>query len=83
MLMEINKLKKLQIQNGIKEVVTSGKTKSAKLPTCEKKLKKSLRLGMVHTFKPSSREAEADRLLIQKPAWSTEQDPGQPSLGSE
>ena len=57
---------------------------TAKFPTCEKELKKSLKSSVVaHTFNPSTPEAEAGRSLSLRPAWSTEQVLGQPSLDNE
>ena len=38
---------------------------------------------MTHTFSPSTREAEAAESLSSRPAWSTEQVPGQPELREE
>ena len=35
------------------------------------------------TFNPSTQEAEAGRSLSSRPAWSAEQVPGQPGIGSE
>jgi hypothetical protein len=35
---------------------------------------------VVHTFNPSTQEAEAGRSLSSRPAWSTEQVSGQPGL---
>jgi hypothetical protein len=34
---------------------------------------------MVHTFNPSTQEAEACRSLSSRPTWSTEQVPEQPT----
>jgi hypothetical protein len=38
---------------------------------------------VAHTYNPSTWEAEAGRFLSSKPAWSTEQVPGQPGLHRE
>ena len=38
---------------------------------------------MGHTFKQNTGKTEADEVLNLRPAWSTEQVSGQPSLGSE
>jgi hypothetical protein len=38
---------------------------------------------VVHTFNPSTREAEAGGFLSSRPAWSTELVPGQPGLHRE
>jgi hypothetical protein len=38
---------------------------------------------VVHTFNPSTWEAEAGRFLSSRPAWSTEQVSGQPRLHKE
>jgi hypothetical protein len=38
---------------------------------------------VVHTFDSSTQEAEGDRSLCLRPAWSTEQVPGQPRLHKE
>ena len=38
---------------------------------------------VVHTFHPSTWEAEADTFLSLRPAWSTEGVPGQPGLHRE
>ena len=35
---------------------------------------------VVHTFNPSTQEAEAGRFLSLRPAWSTQQVPRQPEL---
>jgi hypothetical protein len=58
---------------------------------CTKKNKKNktqqktgLQLGVVvHAFNPSTWEAEADRFLSSRPAWSTKWVPGQPGLYRE
>jgi hypothetical protein len=34
----------------------------------------------IHTFNPSTQEAEAGRFLSSRPAWSTKWVPGQPGL---
>jgi hypothetical protein len=42
------------------------------------------KLGVVmHTFNPSTWEAEADGFLNSRPAWTTERVPGQPGLHRE
>ena len=47
-------------------------------------IKNSNQLGMVvHTFNPSTWEAEAGWFLSSRPAWSTEWVPGQPGLYRE
>jgi hypothetical protein len=38
---------------------------------------------VVHTFNPSTPEAEAGLFLNSRPAWSTRWDPGQPGLYRE
>jgi hypothetical protein len=38
---------------------------------------------VAHAFDPSTREAEADRFLSLRPAWSTKWVPGQPGLYRE
>jgi hypothetical protein len=38
---------------------------------------------VVHAFNPSTWEAEAGEFLSSRPAWSTEQVPGQPGLHRE
>jgi hypothetical protein len=38
---------------------------------------------VVHTFNPSTREAEAGEFLSLRPAWSTKWVPGQPGLHRE
>jgi hypothetical protein len=38
---------------------------------------------VVHTFNPSTREAEAGRFLSSRPAWSAKWVPGQPRLDRE
>jgi hypothetical protein len=38
---------------------------------------------VVHAFNPSTQEAEAGGFLSSRPAWSTEQVPGQPGLHRE
>jgi hypothetical protein len=38
---------------------------------------------VVHTFNPSTREAEAGGFLNSRPAWSTKLVPGQPGLYRE
>ena len=38
---------------------------------------------MAHAFNPSTREAEAGGSLSLRPAWATEQVPGQPGLHTE
>ena len=38
---------------------------------------------VVHTFNPSTREAEAGEFLSSRPAWSTKWVPGQPGLHRE
>jgi hypothetical protein len=38
---------------------------------------------VAHAFNPSTQEAEASGFLILRPAWSTEQVPGQPELHRE
>jgi hypothetical protein len=62
----------------------------AKLPTCgkeldkiEKGLKKRFKPGVVvHNFNPRTLKAETRESLSSRPAWSAQQVPGQPSLGS-
>jgi hypothetical protein len=47
---------------------------------------KSVQVGqalVMHAFYPSAWEAEADRALCLRPAWSTQWAPGQPELHSE
>ena len=38
----------------------------------KKKKKKSVRAVVAHAFNRSIREAEADRLMCSRPAWSTQ-----------
>jgi hypothetical protein len=38
---------------------------------------------VVHTFNPSTQEAEAGRFLSSRPAWPTKWVPGQPGLYRE
>jgi hypothetical protein len=38
---------------------------------------------VAHAFNPNTWEAEAGEFLSSRPAWSTEQDPGQPGLHRE
>jgi hypothetical protein len=38
---------------------------------------------VVHAFNPRTQEAEAGGFLSSRPAWSTEQVPGQPKLHRE
>ena len=55
-----------------------------KFPICGKELKKSLEpLVVVLAFNPSPQKAETGGSPSSRPAWSTEQVTGQPSLGSE
>ena len=57
------------------------KSYRAKFPTCEKELKKILKLGMVgHTFNGTQMEVNGGNLRL---LWSTEQVAEQTSLGSE
>ena len=49
----------------------------AKFPTCEKELKKTLKLGVVvYTFNVSTQKAEASGSLSLRPSLSTKQVPG-------
>lgn len=67
---EINRLR-----NGIRQ-------RPAKLPIPEKELKNSLGSGIkvTHSFIPALRRSGRSR--SSRPAWCTEQDLGQPNLGS-
>jgi hypothetical protein len=57
---------------------------SCKLCIDLKDLKPYFQLGVVvHTFNPSTQEAEAGRFLSSRPAWSTKGVPGQPGLHRE
>lgn len=56
----------------------------AKIPSCEKKLKKIFNLGVVgHTFSLSTPEAGAEGFLSLKPASSTDPVSRQLSLGAK
>ena len=46
--------------------------KERKVFSKKKKKKKSVRAVVAHAFNPSIREAEADRLMCSRPAWSTQ-----------
>jgi hypothetical protein len=37
---------------------------------------------VMHSFNPSAQKAETGSFQSSRPAWITEQDPGQPCLGS-
>jgi hypothetical protein len=38
---------------------------------------------VVHSFNLSTKQAEADKSLSSRPAWSSEKDPGKPGLHRE
>lgn len=76
---EKNRLKILnRIQGEI--LIPQARSHLARLSSCEKELKKSLGPG---TFNPSFPEIKSCKCLSPRPARSTEQDPGQPSLSSK
>lgn len=82
---EIKKLKKSLMLSGNKG---NGDLRErfypAKLPSCEKKLKgRSEHNMVVHSFNPSTPEAEAGGPLSLRSAWSIQKVSGLPSKGNE